>query len=79
MNTTPATNSHATGIVTAVGLMVLLLGTATGNAYAMLLMSIVALVAITIFYRKILGRKLFLVTVFAAAMAAAVVFAITWF
>jgi hypothetical protein len=43
------------GIVAVIGLIVLLLGTATGNAYVMLLMAAVALTAVTIYYRRAFG------------------------
>jgi hypothetical protein len=67
-----ATNSRKDGIVTAIGVLVLLLGTATGNAIAMLVMSIVGLAVITIFYRQSFGRIALLVMLVGACTAAAV-------
>ena len=77
MNTTPAKTSSKSGIVTAIGVLVLLLGTATGNAYVLLVMSIVALAVIGIFYRHELSRIAWMVMLVAVATAVAVAFAIT--
>ena len=72
MNPTPLSNSLKNGIVAAIGLLVLLIGTATGNAYVMLAMAIIALLAITMLVREHLrGNVLF--AIFATAVAAFVV------
>lgn len=61
------------GIVTAIGIIVLLLGTATGNAYVMFIMAIAAIVAVAIFGRKslswgaVFGMTVAVVTAFAVA------------
>jgi O-antigen ligase len=78
MNTTRATNSRKGGIVAAIGLLVLLLGTATGNAYMMLAMAISALAIIAIVYRGKLGRGAMLAITAATATAITVAFAIAW-
>jgi hypothetical protein len=81
MNAKPATYSRKSGIVTAIGIVVLLLGTATGNAYAMLAMAVVALVMIAALYREELGRNAWLAMVLAltAGTAAAIALAIAGF
>jgi len=43
------------GIVTALGVLVLVLGTATGNAYVMFAAAIAAIIAVAIFGRKSLS------------------------
>ena len=52
-----ATSSSEDGIVVAIGVLVLLIGTATGSAFAMLAMALVALAVTGIFYRHRLGRN----------------------
>jgi hypothetical protein len=79
MNTTPVKDSRKAEIVTAIGLLVLLLGTATGNAFALLAMSLVALAVITIFYRQELRRHAWLVILAATATAVTVSFTIARF
>jgi len=49
--------------------MVLLIGTATGNAYVMLGMSLTAFFALTVFYRRKIGRGPILVALVAAVTA----------
>jgi len=71
--------SKLDGILTAIGLLVLVIGTATGNAYVMFAMAIGALVAVAIFGRNSFSwRALFGVTV-AAATAFAFAFGTTRF
>jgi hypothetical protein len=77
MSTTPASNSRRDGIAAAIGILVLILGTATGNAYAMLAMALVAFAVIAIFYRHDLGRRELLLMTLAAATSSVVVFAIS--
>ena len=81
MNTEPTTYSRKAGIATAVGIVVLLLGTATGSAYAMLAMAVVALVMITALYREELGHHaaLAMALALAAGIATAIAVAITRF
>jgi hypothetical protein len=75
MNTSPTPKSYKAGIVTAIGVLVLLLGTATGNAYALLALSLIGLAVIGIFLRHELGRSALLVMFVAAAIAVTVGFA----
>ena len=77
MNTTPTSDSRRNGIIGAIGVLVLLLGTATGNAYAILTMAIVALVAIVIFFRQRLGRNVIFAMTAAAATAIGIAVAMT--
>jgi hypothetical protein len=77
MNTKPPSESRNDGIVATIGLLVLLLGTATGNAYAMLAMAIVAIVIVVIFFRQRVARHAWLLTGVAASVAAVVAIAIT--
>jgi hypothetical protein len=56
----------------AIAVIVLLIGTATGNAYAMLGMSVVALVLIAIFYGRRIGSGAILVAAVAAVTAAVI-------
>ena len=71
--------SKLDGIVTAIGILVLVLGTATGNAYVMLAMAIVALVAMAILGRKSLSWRAMFVATVTAVTAFAVAFGITRF
>ena len=63
--------------MTAIGVLVLLLGTATVNAYVMLAMSIVALRMIVVFFRQRLKRSASFVMIVAVMTAAVVAFANT--
>ena len=56
----------------AIAVIVLLIGTATGNAYAMLGMSVVALVLIAMFYGRRIGSGAILVAAVAAVTAAVI-------
>ena len=70
-------DSTLNGIVTAIGILVLVLGTASGNAYVLFTMAIAAIVAVALFGRKSFSwRVVFGVTV-AAVTACAVAFGIT--
>ena len=60
------------GLVLAMSILVLLVGTATGNAFAMLVMAVAALAVVGIFYRQELGWTALLTIVVAAVAAAAV-------
>ena len=60
MNTTSNTRSHRDEIVTTIGMLALLIGTATGNAIAMLTIAIVALSVISIIYRHKISPKVLL-------------------
>ena len=77
MNTTPVRNSRHDTIVMAIGLLVLLLGTATGNAYAMLAMSVVALSVLALLFRITLGQTVFVAMTAAAATASVISFLIS--
>ena len=76
MNPTRLSDLDRNGIVGAIGVLVLLIGTATGNAYVMFPMAIVALLVTTVLVRQRLWRNVLLAT-FAAAIAALAVVAIT--
>lgn len=76
MNSARPSNSHENGIVASIGVLVLLIGTATGNAYVMLAMAVVALPVMTVLMRQRLQRNV-LLAMFAAAIAAVVVVAFT--
>lgn len=66
-------DSKMNGIVTAIGILVLVIGTATGNAYVMFTMVIAALVAVMILskssssWRGVVGVTVAAVTAFAVA------------
>jgi hypothetical protein len=77
MNPPPVTDSRKDTITAAIGVLVLLLGTATGNAWAMLAMSVVALVVMTVLYRRGPGRNTIRVILVAAATAFVVAIAIS--
>jgi O-antigen ligase len=77
MNPARLSNSHKNGIVAAIGVLVLLIGTATGNAYLMLAMAIVALLVCAILLRQRLRRNVLLAVFAAAAIGAVVVVAFT--
>ncbi|HWB10264.1 MAG TPA: hypothetical protein VG826_13620 [Pirellulales bacterium] len=75
MNPTRPSSLDRNGIVVAVGVLVLLIGTATGNAYLMLAMAVVALLVTTVLVRQRLWYHVLLAT-FAAVIAALAVLAI---
>lgn len=58
MNTTTNTNVRRDGVITAIGIIVLLIGTATGNALAMSAAALVALAAIAIVFRNKSGSRI---------------------
>ena len=66
------TNSQRDDIVGAIGVMVLLIETATGNAYVMLGLSLTAFIALTVFYGQKIGRGSILVALAAAGTAAVI-------
>ena len=70
MTTTTSNASRRDRIITAIGILVLLIGTATGNAYAILGLAVLATGLISILYRERLGRTLVVMGI-AAAIAAA--------
>ncbi|MHC4538148.1 MAG: hypothetical protein ACYTEK_12015 [Planctomycetota bacterium] len=55
-----------------IGVSVLLIGTATGNAYAMLILSVATLVLMAVFGRKRLSPGVLLVALVAAFTAAVI-------
>jgi hypothetical protein len=80
MNSTPADDRSKDAIVTSLGLLTMLLGAATGNAYAMFAISVTALIGIAIFLpRRPHRTRLFALTLVAAAAAAVVAAAISKF
>lgn len=72
-----STISRNDGIVAAIGALVLLLGTATGNAFAVLATAIVAFALIAIFQPQKLRHTVLLAMTVAASKATAVAIAIT--
>ena len=72
MNSAPNTSSHRDEIITAISVLALLIGTATGNAIAMLTIAIVAFAVISIIHRRKIGSKVLI----AVATAASIGFAI---
>lgn len=77
MNPPPVTDSRKDSIVAAVGVLVLLIGTATGNAYVMLVMSVVALAVMVILYRRGLTRNMVHAIIVAAATAMVLAIAVS--
>ena len=75
MNTQSANKLRKNSIVTAIGILVLVIGTATGSAYAMLAMAAVGLTLIAISYRQELGwNELWLMAVAAVTASAIAIF-----
>jgi hypothetical protein len=72
-----ADNSKLNGIVTALGILVLVIGTASGNAYVMLAMAVAALAGIAIVSRRAMGWRALVAMTAAAATAFAVAIGIT--
>jgi hypothetical protein len=70
-------DSKLNEMVTAIGILVLVLGTATGNAYVMFAMAIVALVAVAIVGRKSFGWRALLGVTVATVTAIAVAFGVS--
>ena len=77
MNT--ANDSKLNDMLPAVGIMVLLLGTATGNAYVMFAMAVAAIVAVAIFGRRAIRWRAWFGAIAAAATAFAVAFGLAKF
>ena len=77
MNSTATPGSRHDAIVTAIAVLVLMLGTATGNAYAMFAVASFALVILAVFFRQRAGRQAWLLAGVAAAVAAVMAIAIT--
>jgi hypothetical protein len=69
------TQKSRDGVITAVGVVVLLLGAATGDARVMLALALIGLAVIGIVDRQRIGRG-WMPWLLAAAVAAAIVFAI---
>lgn len=61
------------GIVLALAVVILLIGTATGNAIAMFVASMIALFAVAVFYRRHIGSSSIVAAMAAAVVAIAVV------
>ncbi|MCA9077692.1 MAG: hypothetical protein KDA93_21880 [Planctomycetaceae bacterium] len=79
MNTQADNQTLKDGIVTAIGLLVLLIGTSTGNALVLLVMSLVGLVGMLIVDRQRWGRTTWLAMTASATIAAVTAIAITMF
>lgn len=72
MNISKQVDRRRDDLVAAAGVLILLLGTATGNALVMLAMSLVGLGVITIVYRRRLGRAATLALLLATVVASAI-------
>jgi hypothetical protein len=72
-----STETRRDGLVVAISILVLVIGTATGNAYAMFGISLAALALVTIWYRKRIGGGAILITSLAAVTAMVIAFALT--
>jgi hypothetical protein len=72
-------DSKLNGILTAIGIIVLLLGAATGNAYVMFAVAIAAIVGVAICGRKSFRWPVLFGMTVAAVTAFAVAFGITKF
>lgn len=66
------TDSRRDDLLGVIAVIVLMISTATGNAYAMLGMSVAALVLMTVFCRRRIGNGSLLVALVAAVTAAAI-------
>ena len=66
------TGSRRDDVLGAIGVIILLIGTASGNAYAMLGMSVTAIILLAVFHRREIGSGALLVA-FVAAVTAAVI------
>ena len=66
------TGSRRDDVLGAIGVIILLIGTASGNAYAMLGMSVTAIILLAVFSRRQIGSGALLVA-FVAAVTAAVI------
>jgi O-antigen ligase len=71
------TESRRDDLFGAIAVIVLLIGTATGNAYALLGMSVAALMLMVVFGRKRLGRGALLAALVAAVTAAVIAIVLT--
>lgn len=79
MHATPVTHSRRDDFITAIGVLVLLLGTASGNALVLLAMSIIALLLLTaISCHQSRARNAIWVIVIAMATSIAVGSALAW-
>ena len=67
-----AASSRRDDMLGAIGVIVLLIGTATGNAYAMLGMSVTALILLAAFSRRRIGGGALFVAFVAAVTAAGI-------
>lgn len=76
MNTTSTPESRNDGVVASIGVLVLILGTATGSAYAMVAMGFAGLVMLAILDRQQFVRHAWLMGI-AAIVGAVVAIAIT--
>jgi hypothetical protein len=65
-----ATGSRRDEVLGAIGVIILLIGTATGNAFAMLGISVAALTLLAVFCRRKIGSGSLLVAFVAAVTAA---------
>jgi hypothetical protein len=77
MNSTRVRISRHDAIVTVIGLLPLLLGTATGNAFVMLVMSVVALLVLALLFRNTLRQTMVVAITAAATIASSVAFLIS--
>jgi polyferredoxin len=68
------TDSLRDDLLAAIAVIVLLIGTASGNAYVLLGMSIAGLVLMAVFWRQQIGRGAILVALVAAVTATVIGF-----
>lgn len=69
MNTETNSHSRRDEIVTAIGVLALILGTATGDAVTMLIIAVVSLAVVSLIYLRNMGIRLFLLAFVAASIA----------
>ena len=67
-----ATDSRRDDMLGVIGVVILLIGAATGNAYVMLGMSAAVLLLLAVFFRRQIGRGAPLVSFVVAVTAAAI-------
>jgi hypothetical protein len=79
MNAKSSTGSRRDDILSAIGVLILVISTATGNPFVMLAASAVTLAAIAVVYRDKFGRMAWLAGGMALVLAAAVAIAISGF
>lgn len=77
MNPKTPGNLRKDGMIAVIAVFVLLIGTATDNAYSMLALSVASIAVIAICFRKQLNRSVLLTMTLAATTAFAIAVAVT--